>query len=84
MSIWHHCKCRAFCAKNQINNWASAKTNGKIDQVIGRKKETDRLIEEKKNILCSESNKKKIGIFWQGNPTILFNRSVKLNYFLFF
>ena len=45
-------------------------------------KVTDDLIEEKKNILCSESNKKKIGIFWQGNPTILFNRSVKLNYFL--
>ena len=44
---------------------------------------SDDLVEEKKKIINSDNNnKKKIGIFWQGNPTILFNRSVKLNYFI--
>ena len=43
---------------------------------------TEDLIEEKKKIIKSDNSKKKIGIFWQGNPTILYNRSIKLKYML--
>ena len=35
-------------------------------------------VSEKSNIDVLDNKKKKIGLFWQGNPTLLVNRSVKL------
>lgn len=43
---------------------------------------SDNLVKEKSLFVQSNLNKKKIGIFWQGNPTVLLNRSIKLKYFL--
>ncbi len=40
----------------------------------------DLIIEKSKDNLL-KTDKKKAGIYWQGNPTILLNRSVKLKYF---
>ena len=45
-------------------------------------KVSDDLVIEKSLIVKSDDNKKKIGVFWQGNPTVLLNRSIKLKYFL--
>ncbi len=39
------------------------------------------LIQEKSKIEEININKKKLGIFWQGNPTILANRSISIEYF---
>lgn len=41
-----------------------------------------KLIDEKSKLKEFDTTKKKIGIFWQGNPAIWQNRSVSLNYFL--
>ena len=38
----------------------------------------DEWVKEKAQLECMKNNKKKIGIFWQGNPMILQNRSIKL------
>ena len=40
-----------------------------------------KLVNEKSKLKIFDNNKRKIGIFWQGNPTALRNRSVKLKYF---
>lgn len=42
----------------------------------------DKLVMEKSTIEELNISKKKIGIFWQGNPTVLFNRSMKLREFI--
>ena len=39
----------------------------------------DKLVQEKASLV--KTNKKKIGIYWQGNPTLLSNRSMKLHHF---
>ncbi|MCD7878956.1 MAG: tetratricopeptide repeat protein, partial [Candidatus Gastranaerophilales bacterium] len=39
-------------------------------------------VKEKSKYDFINTNKKKIGIFWQGNPSILQNRSIKLKYFI--
>ncbi len=39
----------------------------------------DKLVQEKASLV--KTNKKKIGIYWQGNPTLLSNRSMKLHNF---
>jgi tetratricopeptide (TPR) repeat protein len=45
-------------------------------------KVSDELINEKSKLnQIKDINKKKVGIFWQGNPCILVNRSIKLKYF---
>ena len=35
-------------------------------------------VKEKAKLKVFNTNKKKIGLFWQGNPTVFFNRSLKL------
>lgn len=40
-----------------------------------------KLINAKSKLKIFDNDKRKIGIFWQGNPTALRNRSVKLKYF---
>lgn len=42
----------------------------------------DDKIKEKSKLNIFQNKKKKVGIFWQGNPTILLNRSVKLAEFI--
>lgn len=41
----------------------------------------DEQIKEKSKLSIFNNKKKKVGIFWQGNPTLLFNRSAKLSDF---
>ena len=41
-----------------------------------------KLVREKSKLKIFNTNKKKIGIFWQGNPTILRNRSINLKYLI--
>ncbi len=42
----------------------------------------DNLVKEKSELDIMQTSKKKAGIYWQGNPTILTNRSIKLEKFL--
>ena len=46
----------------------------------GYLKVSDEAVKEKSNYDFMKTNKKKIGIFWQGNPSIYINRSIKLKY----
>lgn len=48
----------------------------------GYLKVDDRLIRQKAKLELFNTNKKKIGIFWQGNPLLLYNRSAKLKHFM--
>ncbi len=41
---------------------------------------SDKRIKEISNMNYMNTNKKKIGIFWQGNPSVFKNRSIKLKY----
>ncbi len=42
----------------------------------------ENIVKEKSKLEVFNTNKKKVGIYWQGNPTVLLNRSVKLEKFL--
>lgn len=42
----------------------------------------DSIVKEKSQLDILKTNKQKIGIYWQGNPTILVNRSINLKYLL--
>lgn len=46
----------------------------------GYLKVSEEAVKEKSNYDFMKTNKKKIGIFWQGNPSIYINRSIKLKY----
>ncbi len=43
---------------------------------------SEEAVKEKSNFDFMKTKKKKVGIFWQGNPTVYVNRSVKLKYLL--
>ena len=53
-----------------------------IPRSEGYLKVDDTLVKDKSKILNLNSQKLNIGIYWQGNSTILKNRSIKLKYFL--
>ncbi len=57
------------CSGTDLNNIPSSK---------GYLTVSPKSVKEKAKLKVFNTNKKKIGLFWQGNPTVFFNRSVKL------
>ncbi len=45
----------------------------------GYLKADDKLVKEKSKLPVMKTDKKKVGIYWQGNPTVFINRSIKLS-----
>ncbi len=43
---------------------------------------SNKLIREKAKLRELKTDRKKVGLFWQGNPTVLINRSMKLSEFI--
>lgn len=48
----------------------------------GYLKVKENVVQEKSNLFNFKNDKLKIGLYWQGNPTLLTNRSIKLSQFL--
>ena len=42
----------------------------------------EKVVKEKSNLFNFKNDKLKIGLYWQGNPALLTNRSIKLSQFL--
>ena len=53
-----------------------------IEGADGYLKVDDKVVEEKSKLECLKTEKKKIGLFWQGNPIIIQSRSIKLKQLL--
>ena len=49
-----------------------------IEGSEGYLKVDNKLVEEKSKLECFNTEKKKVGLFWQGNPIVIQSRSIKL------